>query len=408
MEAESHLVKPGLKLLDRFVLEKQIGKGGFCSVWAATDTTGELKVAAKCVQDPSHYSMREAEIYRDLSNTEGFAEYYGHCLQDNCFFILLERLHRDLFQFYRSKHDKFTEEYVYGLGVQMFDRIENLHRLGFVHRDLKPSQFMLKRQSPLLYLVDFNLSRKFPKSFGYVSQHKGGIVGNVIYASLSAHSIEQQTRRDDCESLLYIILYLIKGSLPWQGVLGKGREQIGQVASIKTKTPISELCRDLPIEFAALISKARSMTFEEAPDYAFFKHSLEAIQRKAGLKMKLTVDTSKLSNSLYSLQTNSLMSASMLTCSDCSPTKLDTEVVATDTSIKPLEESPVPKKYRLIKKATRKLKRTLPKGLNRDALRRSMEFCGVPEEIPEEEVSAEVLESVSGEIPEIKENCLVF
>mmetsp|Transcript_10540 Transcript_10540/g.20263 ORF Transcript_10540/g.20263 Transcript_10540/m.20263 type:complete len:417 (-) Transcript_10540:22-1272(-) len=416
MEADCATPRAGLKLLDRYTLDRKIAKGGFSSVWAVTDSQSKLKVAAKCVQDPMHNSMREAEIYRDLSSEEGFAEYYDYCIQDNCFFILLERLNRDLFYAYRSKREKFTEEYIYGLGVQMFERIESLHKLGYVHRDLKPSQFMFKRSSHLLYLIDFNLARKYPKTFAYISQHKGGLVGNVTYASLSAHTIEQQTRRDDCESILYILLYFLKGSLPWQGLLEKGREQIGLVASIKSKTPITELCRGLPVEFSILLNRARSMTFEETPDYPFFKATLQSLHRKFRPTPMHTLDATPSSSGLYSLSNTSLMSVSIMSFTDASPDnspiKLDSGI-PTDTSLKVTDMSPKPKSNRfcsLLKKPTKKLKRNLPKGINREALLRSKEFF-------KESESEEDLPPCIGEggLMEVKEeldkkagNCLMF
>lgn len=335
MEVDCHIPRAGLKLLDRYVLNKQIAKGGFSSVWAVSDTESKLRVAAKCIQDPMHDTAIETEIYRDLGSTEGFAGYYDFCVEGTCSYILLERLHSDLFHAYRSKRERFTEEYVYSLGIQMFDRIESLHKLGFVHRDLKPTQFMFKRHSKLLYLIDFNLARKYPKSFAYISQQKGGLVGNITYASLSAHTIEQQTRRDDCESLLYVLLYLLKGSLPWQGSIDKSREPIGQVVSIKSKTPIVELCRGLPAEFSFLVGRARSMTFDEKPDYDFFKNTLDALRRK--LQPSLTLEVNLSVEPLYSLNSNSLLTTSFMSYTDLSPdlspVKLDSGV-PTESSLK--------------------------------------------------------------------------
>jgi serine/threonine protein kinase len=225
--------------------------------------------------------MQEVEIYHDLAKRAGFAAFYDYCSIDNCLFIFMERLAKDMSYLYRTKRNKFTEEYVYTLGAQMFERIETLHNLGYVHRDLKPSQFMFKRHSSQLHLVDFNLARKYPKSFAYVSQHNGGFVGNVTYASISAHKIGQQTRRDDCESVLYIIIYLLKSSLPWQSKgQDRGREPASQVLTVKMRTPLAELCKDLPAELGIMLSRARAMTFEEAPDYGFFKSTLMNLGNK--------------------------------------------------------------------------------------------------------------------------------
>lgn len=369
---EHQVLRPGLNLLDRYVLHKQIAKGGFSSVWAVYDTLLNAKVAAKCVKDPMHNSMREAEIYRDLSNLEGFATFYDSVLKENCFFIFIERLHSDLQHTFNTKPKSFTAEYVYTLGIQMFSRIETLHSLGFVHRDLKPSQFMSKHGSSLLYLIDFNLSRKFPKSLASVSQQKGGMVGNIAFASLHAHSIEQQTRRDDCESILYILLYFLRGKLPWQGLLHKGRENLSQVISVKAKFPIAELCRGLPQELGILLSKVRSMTFNETPSYSFFISTLET------LKLKHLPSVSQIFGILPK-SSNSLMTTTFMSSAEEIP-KLSADKPTPDLT------RSYGKRTLLQRARTTKIRRKLPKPVKPEALQRRFDFCKEPEALLEQPV----------------------
>jgi serine/threonine protein kinase len=357
MKDEPSHPRTGTLLLGRFTLEKLIAKGGFSSVWTALDNESQLLIVAKCVRNPMHTSMLEAGIYRDLSDTEGFPKYYGCCTEDHCLYIFIERLHRDLFYTYRTKRQRFTEEYIYALGVQMFERIESLHGLGYVHRDLKPSQFMYKRNSHTVYLLDFNLARKYPKTFADVSQHKGGLVGNLTYASLNAHTIGQQTRRDDCESLLYIILYLLKGDLPWQGRHDQEREIRANVAGVKTRTPLADLCRGLPAEFALMIAKARSMTFEATPDYAYFKATLETLRHKLSS-----------GSCVYSIAETSMFSAIFLTSPE-SPNMKPKPIRAhsTDCNFHTSE-------LQLAKKETTKQKRNPLTGLRKEAKLRTVGF----------------------------------
>jgi serine/threonine protein kinase len=299
------------------------------------------------MENPLHNPMQEVEIYRDLAKSAGFAAFYNYCSLDSCFFIFLERLTKDMYHMFRTKRSKFTEEYVYTLGAQMFERIETLHKLGYVHRDLKPSQFMYKRHSAQLHLVDFNLARKYPISFAYVSQHNGGFVGNATFASVSAHKIGQQTRRDDCESVLYIIIYLLKSSLPWQSNgQDRGREPVSQVFTVKMKTPLSELCKGLPVELGIMLSRARATTFEEAPDYAFFKSTLLNLRKKCGrsLSTELNLASPVLSEayrsskqeSTFSLANSSMLSGlSTLSVFDNSPGLSPTKDRSTSSGASP-------------------------------------------------------------------------
>jgi serine/threonine protein kinase len=381
MEDESMHPRAGTELLGRFTLEKLIAKGGFSSVWTAKDKESELRVVAKCVRDPMHTSMLEARIYRDLSDTEGFPKYYGCCTEDHCLYIMIELLHRDLFYTYRCKRHKFTEEYIYSLGLQMFERIESLHALGFVHRDLKPSQFMYKRSSHTVYLIDFNLARKYPRTFAYVSQHKGGLVGNLTYASLNAHTIGQQTRRDDCESLLYILLYLLKGNLPWQGSHEQSREIRSHVAGVKARTALADLCRGLPAEFALMISKTRSMTFEATPDYAYYKSTLDTLRRNLSLSSD---------SCMFGMADTSLLSVTFLTSAE-SPGIAPEPIRAhsTDCNFDSAE-------LQLVKKKTKKQKRNTLTGLRKEAKLRTVGFYD--DEVEEKQPSVE----------KAKDKCRVF
>jgi serine/threonine protein kinase len=344
--------------------------------------------------------MREAEIYRKLEGEQGFAKFYGHCLHESSFFIILERLHHDLSYCFHNKRANFTEAYVYGLGLQMFQRIQSLHGCGYVHRDLKPSQFLIKRRSSDLYLVDFNLSRKYPKSFAFTTQGKGGIVGNAVFASVSAHSTEQQTRRDDCESILYIIIYLLKGSLPWQGLLSKGREKMGTVVSLKSRTMPHDLCSGLPTELATMLGRVRAMAFEETPDYRYFKGTLEMLMRRHTSIHPQGLDV--LPSLLGSLESSSQiqMTGSLRSSVADSPSKIESghsTFPSTNKRNKPIKTNSV--EGSLLKLATKKLKRNLPQGINRDVILKAMEFCDEPAEPPPDEPPVPAVNS---------EKCLVF
>lgn len=73
------------------------------------------------------------------------------------------------------------------------------------------------------------------------------MTGTIRYASLNAHIGVEQSRRDDLEALGFVLIYLSKGSLPWQGL---GKESICGLARAtakkKAETSIDELCTDLP------------------------------------------------------------------------------------------------------------------------------------------------------------------
>ena len=134
-------------------------------------------------------------------------------------------------------------------------RIEQLHKHLFIHRDLKPENIAvgLNKRSSTLYLFDFGLSRQYAdyrtlKHIQYSENKK--FTGTVRYASLRTHFGVEQSRRDDLESMGYILVYLAKGNLPWQGLDGITFKDIfHSITKIMASTSISSLCNELPSKF---------------------------------------------------------------------------------------------------------------------------------------------------------------
>lgn len=114
------------------------------------------------------------------------------------------------------------------LGEQMIDRIQYLHHRHFLHRDIKPDNFVMgknnKRHS--VYIIDFGLAKRYLNREGKHIKYKQGkeLTGTARYASINTHVGVEQGRRDDLESLGYVLLYFLRGKLPWQGMPGKTKK----------------------------------------------------------------------------------------------------------------------------------------------------------------------------------------
>ena len=183
---------------------------------------------------------------------------------------LLGKSLEDLFQIQKKKLSIKT---VCLIALQMLDRIEFVHNKNIIHRDIKPDNFVvgLDNKSHIIYLLDFGLSKKYrssrTKQHIKFNDHKK-LTGTARYASINALSGYEQSRRDDLEAIGYVLMYFLRGSLPWQGLkLKHGEQRYKKILDVKKSYSVEELCKGYPHEFAEYIYYARNLDFEENPDY---------------------------------------------------------------------------------------------------------------------------------------------
>ena len=109
------------------------------------------------------------------------------------------------------------------LADQMITRLEFIHSQNFLHRDMKPDNFLMGTGSKKgqVYLIDFGLSKRYrdAKTGEHIPYRDGkSLTGTARYASVNTHVGVEQSRRDDLEAVGYILIYFLKGVLPWQGL----------------------------------------------------------------------------------------------------------------------------------------------------------------------------------------------
>uniref|UniRef100_A0A0A9Y1P1 non-specific serine/threonine protein kinase n=1 Tax=Lygus hesperus TaxID=30085 RepID=A0A0A9Y1P1_LYGHE len=114
------------------------------------------------------------------------------------------------------------------LADQMISRLEYVHRAYYIHRDLKPDNFLIGRLHPKrIYIVDFGLSCRYVTKENTLRDMVTGknFVGTSRYASMRTHQGFSQGRRDDIEQLVYVLIYMYRGRLPWSGLNVKDRDE---------------------------------------------------------------------------------------------------------------------------------------------------------------------------------------
>lgn len=124
---------------------------------------------------------------------------------------------------------KFDLKTVAMIAIQMLERIQFLHLKGFIHRDVKPDNFVIGSDSKgyKIYLIDFGLAKRYLDKDGNHIPYKDNknLTGTARYASLNTHLGIEQGRRDDLECIGNVLLYLLKGDLPWQNMRANNKKE---------------------------------------------------------------------------------------------------------------------------------------------------------------------------------------
>eukprot|EP01135_Chromosphaera_perkinsii_P008673 Nk52_evm6s1444 gene=Nk52_evmTU6s1444 len=268
-----------LRIANEYRLGRKIGAGSFGDLYMGTNVhTGEeyaIKLESTKAMHPQ--LQYESRVYRILCGGIGipFVKWFGTEGKYNI--MVLELLGPSLEDLFNYCSRKFSLKTVLMLADQMISRIEYCHHKNFIHRDIKPDNFLMgvNKRSHQVYIIDFGLAKKYrePRTHTHIPfrEHKN-LTGTARYASCNAHAGKEQSRRDDLESLGYIMMYFNRGSLPWQGLKAATRKQkYERISEKKMNTPLSELCKNFPSEFETYLYYCQTRRFDEKPDYSYLR-----------------------------------------------------------------------------------------------------------------------------------------
>uniref|UniRef100_H3B1Z2 non-specific serine/threonine protein kinase n=1 Tax=Latimeria chalumnae TaxID=7897 RepID=H3B1Z2_LATCH len=175
-------------------------------------------------------------------------------------------------------------------------RIEYIHSKNFIHRDVKPDNFLmgLGKKGNLVYIIDFGLAKKYrdARTHQHIPYRENkNLTGTARYASINTHLGIEQSRRDDLESLGYVLMYFNLGSLPWQGLkAATKRQKYERISEKKMSTPIEVLCKGYPSEFATYLNFCRSLRFDDKPDYSYLRQLFRNLFHRQGFSYDYVFD----------------------------------------------------------------------------------------------------------------------
>ena len=273
---------------NKYKADSKIGQGSFGNIYSAHHIQNGEKYALKIEKKNGSHSLLETETYI-LCYLKGegipYIKSFGFSGEYNI--LVMELLGKSLELLFQENECKFSLKTVCMLADQMITRLEYIHKKYILHRDIKPDNFTLGRgkQSHIVYLIDFGLSKKYRSSKGnhehikYTENKK--LIGTARYASINALKGCEQGRRDDLEALGYVLMYFLRGNLPWQGLkLNKGDDRYKKIYEKKKNTTPEELCVGYPKQFCEFIKYARSLSFEQEPNYNYLKKLIYNVMNK--------------------------------------------------------------------------------------------------------------------------------
>ena len=258
---------------------KKIGSGSFGDVYLADSISLNKQVAIKVEEKRKNSRIvEEYKIYRRLFKrgmNNGIPQIYDIIETPKFNILVLELLGFSLDHIFSSFNKQFSIETVLKLGIDITTLLESVHNCGYLHRDIKPNNFLIGHTDKnQLYIMDFGLSKKYIDASNNHLNLKidRSMVGTARYASINIHMGLEPSRRDDLESVAYMLIYFLKGSLPWQGIKKEpDQDQLQLIGDTKLCTNMKKFCDDLPTCFFKFLDYTRSLKYDEIPNYDFIR-----------------------------------------------------------------------------------------------------------------------------------------
>ena len=249
----------------KYNIIKKISEGSFGSVFQGTSirTMEDVAIKVELKKNDIKTLKMEAKIYQLLKEEIGFPRLKWYGTNDNINYLVIDLLGCSLNDLVKEK-GRLLEKEVVELGIQMIELVKKLHEKELIHRDIKPNNFLFARNgSKILHLIDMGFCKRYVNE-GHHMQPKllKHPIGTPNYVSINVHNNIEPSRRDDIESCIYVMIYMLNGCLAWEN-LKFDKEMVQQ----KRMCRLKDEC--IPRFIVHMLNHVVMLDFSEAPNYRY-------------------------------------------------------------------------------------------------------------------------------------------
>lgn len=256
---------------NKYEIVKKINQGSFGALYKAKNIrTGEFVAVKveKCNDNSVNTLKYEANVYNYLKKIDGFIKLKWFGKDEKYNYLVIDFLGNSLKNIINNTINNL--DLVLHFGKKIINKLMILHENKIIHRDIKPDNILLNSNNSFedIFIVDFSFCKKYIKTdTTHIPENKiHNIIGSVNYVSLNVHDLKEPSRRDDLESVVYVLLYLYYGRLEWEN-----SSDLNFIYETKKNIIYNENILDC---FKNMISYIRMLEFNERPNYFYMIHSL--------------------------------------------------------------------------------------------------------------------------------------